>query len=119
MLITVTSRRTFGWCWTWRSAGRESTAPLYAQPELWAFWMDCRSRTVQCSCAEDSHWGAEKAMMGAEERKLGYLFKLKQSEAKKLIGQIFPERGLGGSGATMARERRRVAVGEDGAGGGG
>jgi hypothetical protein len=38
----------------------------------------------------DSHWGAEKAMIGAEERGLGYLFKLKQSaNVKKLIGQIF------------------------------
>jgi hypothetical protein len=38
----------------------------------------------------DSHWGAEKAMLGAEERSLGYLFKLKQSaQVKKLIGQIF------------------------------
>ena len=41
----------------------------------------------------DSHWGAEKAMMGAEERKLGYLFKLKQSaNVKKLIGQISGKR---------------------------
>ena len=33
-------------------------------------------------------------MMGAEERKLGYLFKLKQSaNVKRLIGQIFRKEG--------------------------
>jgi hypothetical protein len=33
-------------------------------------------------------------MVGAEERKLGYLFKLKQTaNVKKLIGQIFTKEG--------------------------
>jgi len=30
-------------------------------------------------CRGDSHWGAEKAMIGAEERKIGFLFTLKQA----------------------------------------
>ena len=66
------------------------TAPLYAQPELWAFLDGLPEQNRPVFLRGDSHWGAEKAMMGAEERKLGYLFKLKQSaNVKKLIGQIF------------------------------
>jgi len=66
------------------------TAPLYAQPELWAFLDGLTEQDRPVFLRGDSHWGAEKAMVGAEERKLGYLFKLKQSvNVKKLIGQIF------------------------------
>ena len=66
------------------------TAPLYAQPELWAFVDGLAERDRPTFMRGDSHWGAERAMVGAEERKLGYLFKLKQSaNVKKLIGQIF------------------------------
>jgi Transposase DDE domain group 1 len=66
------------------------TAPLYAQPELWAFLDGLPEGSRPVFLRGDSHWGAEKAMLGAEERGLGYLFKLKQSvNVKKLIGQIF------------------------------
>jgi hypothetical protein len=66
------------------------TAPLYAQPELWAFLDGLPERDRPVFLRGDSHWGAEKAMVGAEERELGFLFKLKQSaNVKKLIGQIF------------------------------
>ena len=66
------------------------TAPLYAQPELWAFLDGLPEQDRPVFLRGDSHWGAEKAMVGAEERGLGYLFKLKQSaNVKKLIGQIF------------------------------
>src|ERR1700674_1184633 len=66
------------------------TAPLYAQPELWAFLDGLAERNRPVFLRGDSHWGAEKAMVGAEERGLGYLFKLKQSaNVKKLIGQLF------------------------------
>ena len=66
------------------------TAPLYAQPELWAFLDGLAERERPIFLRGDSHWGAEKAMVGAEERGLGYLFKLKQSgQVKKLIRQIF------------------------------
>ena len=66
------------------------TAPLFAQPELWAFLDGLAEQDRPIFLRGDSHWGAEKAMVGAEERKLGYLFKLKQSvNVKKLIGQIF------------------------------
>ena len=66
------------------------TAPLFAQPELWAFLDGLPERNRPVLLRGDSHWGAEKALVGAEERGLGYLFKLKQSaKGKKLIGQIF------------------------------
>jgi Transposase DDE domain group 1 len=66
------------------------TAPLYAQPALWEFVDGLAEWKRPVFLRGDSHWGAEKAMVGAEERKLGYLFKLKQSaNVKKLIGQIF------------------------------
>ena len=89
-LITVTSWRISGWCWTWRCRRGIKTAPLFAQPELWAFVDGLAERDRPLFLRGDSHWGAEKAMLGAEERNLGYLFKLKQSaNVKKLIGQIF------------------------------
>lgn len=66
------------------------TAPLYAQPELWEFLDGLAEQDRPTFLRGDSHWGAEKAMVGAEQRGLGYLFKLKQSaNVKKLIGQIF------------------------------
>jgi hypothetical protein len=66
------------------------TAPLYGQPELWAFLDGLPAGQRPLFLRGDSHWGSEKAMVGAEERELGYLFKLKQSaNVKKLIGQIF------------------------------
>jgi Transposase DDE domain group 1 len=66
------------------------TAPLYAQSELWDFLDGLAERDRPVFLRGDSHWGAENAMVGAEERGLGYVFKLKQSaNVKKLIGQIF------------------------------
>jgi Transposase DDE domain group 1 len=66
------------------------TAPLFAQPELWTFLDGLAQRSRPVFLRGDSHWGAEKAMVGAEQRGLGYLFKLKQSaNVKKLIRQIF------------------------------
>ena len=66
------------------------TAPSFAQPELWAFLDGLPERSRPVFLRGDSQWGAEKAMVGAEERGLGYLFKLKQSaNVKKLIRQIF------------------------------
>src|SRR5438552_12082951 len=65
------------------------TAPLYAQPELWAFLDGLPEGKRPVFLRGDSHWGAEKAMLGAEERNLGYLVKLKQSaNVKKLDVQI-------------------------------
>ncbi|MCZ2147605.1 MAG: hypothetical protein LC126_07500 [Bryobacterales bacterium] len=42
----------------------------------------------------DSHWGAENILLGAEQRGLGYMYKLKQSaKVKKLIGRLFDKAG--------------------------
>lgn len=66
------------------------TAPSFAQPELWSFLDGLEERDRPIFLRGDSLWGAEKAMLGAEDRKIGYLFKLKQSaNVKKLIQQIF------------------------------
>jgi len=66
------------------------TAALFGPPELWSFLDGLPERNRPIFLRGDSHWGAEKAMLGAEQRKLGYLFKLKQSaNGKKRIGQIF------------------------------
>ncbi len=66
------------------------TAPSYAQPELWAFLDGLLEQDRPVFLRGDTHWGTEKTMVGAEERGLGYVFKLKQSgNVKKLIGQVF------------------------------
>jgi hypothetical protein len=66
------------------------TAPLFAQPGLWSMLDGLAERDRPIFLRGDSHWGSENAMIGAEERKLGFLFKLKQSaKVKKLIGQMF------------------------------
>lgn len=66
------------------------TAPSFAQPELWEFLDGLELGDRPVFLRGDSHWGTEKAMVGAEQRELGYLFKLKQSaNVKKLIRQIF------------------------------
>lgn len=70
------------------------TAPSFAQPELWAFLGGLEERSRPLFIRGDCHWGTEKAMVGAEERELQYLFKLKQStNVKRLIGQIFQQEG--------------------------
>src|SRR5712671_5911761 len=90
MLITVTSRRIFGWCWTWRCKRGIRRRHCMRNRNCGHFWTGLTEQDRPVFLRGDSHWGAEKAMVGAEERKLGYLFKLKQSvNVKKLIGQIF------------------------------
>jgi len=66
------------------------TATSYAQPALWsmldALPPSSRPRFLRGDC----QWGTERAMEGAEQRDLRYLFKLKQSSnVKKLIAQLF------------------------------
>jgi len=66
------------------------TAPSFAQPGLWSFLDGLAEKSRPIFMRGDCHWGTENAMTGAEERNIGYLFKLKQSaNVKKLIGQIF------------------------------
>jgi hypothetical protein len=66
------------------------TDPSFAQPELWLFLDGLSERDRPLFLRGDCHWGSEKAMVGAEQRSIGFVFKLKQSgNVKKLIGQIF------------------------------
>jgi hypothetical protein len=68
------------------------TAALYAQPELWALLDGLEQRSRPVFLRGDCSWGTERAMQGAEQRNLPYVFKLKQSvKVKKLIDQLFRE----------------------------
>ena len=68
------------------------TATSYAQPGLWTLLdgLDKKSRPV--FLRGDCNWGSDRAMEGAEERQIPYVFKLKQSaKVKKLIARLFQE----------------------------
>jgi hypothetical protein len=98
------------------------TAPSFAQPELWNFLDGLAPRERPVFLRGDNQWGSENAMVGAEQRELGYVFKLKQSpNVKRLISKIFRlegwvEAGQGWEGREEMLElsgwtkRRRVVV---------
>jgi len=66
------------------------TAASFAQPELWSFVDGLAKASLPKFLRGDCGWGTERAMEGAEQRELGYLFKLKQSaNVKKLIAKLF------------------------------
>jgi hypothetical protein len=66
------------------------TASSYAQPELWKFLDQLPAEATPAFIRGDCGWGTEKMMNEAEERKIPYLFKLKQtSKVKRLIQQVF------------------------------
>jgi hypothetical protein len=66
------------------------TASSFAQPELWALLDGLGERSHPAFLRGDCNWGTERAMEGAEQRKLAYVFKLKQTaNVKKLIGRLF------------------------------
>ena len=65
------------------------TASSFAQPELWAMLDGLEERSRPAFVRGDCAWGTERAMEGAEQRHLPYLFKLKQTaNVKKLIGKL-------------------------------
>lgn len=65
------------------------TASSFAQPELWALLDGLEERSRPAFVRGDCAWGTERAMEGAEQRQLPYLFKLKQTaKVKKLIGKL-------------------------------
>ena len=67
------------------------TASSFAQPELWSL-LDVlkESGRAPSFLRGDCAWGTDRAMQGAEERGIAYLFKLKQTaNVKKLIGRMF------------------------------
>lgn len=66
------------------------TASSYAQPELWKFIRSLPGEARPAFLRGDCGWGTEKMMTEAEEQKIPYLFKLKQtSKVKQLIQQAF------------------------------
>lgn len=66
------------------------TAPSYAQPRLWAFLDELEPESRPKLLRGDAHWGTELAMLGAEQRGVDYLFRLRQtSGVKRLIERLF------------------------------
>ena len=87
------------------------TAPSFALPELWSFLDGLAEKDRPLFLRGDSHWGAEKAMLGAEQRKLGFLFKLKQTtNVKRLIGQIFDKQEWEDAGQTWQGRKERLQL---------
>jgi hypothetical protein len=65
------------------------TAASFAQPELWALLDGLPKSSQPQFLRGDCNWGTDRAMEGAEQRQLPYLFKLKQSlNVKKLINRL-------------------------------
>jgi hypothetical protein len=66
------------------------TASSFAQPELWKFLDSLPVESRPAFLRGDCGWGTETMMVKAEERKIPYLFKLKQtSKVKQLIEKVF------------------------------
>ena len=65
------------------------TASSFAQPELWSLLDGLPKSSQPAFLRGDCGWGNERALAGAEQRKIPYLFKLKQSaNVKKLIVKL-------------------------------
>ena len=66
------------------------TASSFAQPELWSLLDGLPGPSRPQFLRGDCSWGTERAIEGAEQRQLPYVFKLKQSpNVKKLIEKLF------------------------------
>lgn len=66
------------------------TAPSYAQPRLWRFLDELEPERRPKLLRGDAHWGSEDAMLGAEQRGVDYLFRLRQTVGvKRLITRLF------------------------------
>jgi hypothetical protein len=70
------------------------TASAYAQPGMWEMLDGLEEQRRPAFVRGDCAWGTERAMEGAEQRALPYLFKLKQSpNVKKLVGKLLKQDG--------------------------
>ena len=66
------------------------TASSFAQPELWALLDGLPEPSRPAFLRGDCNWGSERAMQGAEQRRIAYVFKLKQTaNVKKLLDRLF------------------------------
>src|SRR6202790_1474560 len=99
------------------------TATSFAQPGLWTLLDDLKqSGRTPAFLRGDCGWGTDRAMLGAEQRAVPYLFKLKQTaNVQKLIARLFGkdewvEAGQGWQGLDTALQlsgwnwKRRVVV---------
>ena len=86
------------------------TAPSYAPPRLGAFWDERKPDRQPKLLRGDAHGGTEQAMLGAEQRSLDYLFRLRQTTGvKRLIARLFASDDWARR-TRLARRARRVAV---------
>jgi len=66
------------------------TATSFAQPELWQLLDGLPEASHPRFLRGDCNWGTERAMEGAEQRGIAYVFKLKQSaNVKRLMAKLF------------------------------
>ena len=66
------------------------TASSYAQPQLWKFIDGLEPGQRPALLRGDIGWGTERMMLGAAQRELPYLFKLRQSRGVKgLLERLF------------------------------
>src|ERR1035441_4219531 len=67
------------------------TASSFARPQVWGLLDDMNRRGHTPSFLRgDCGWGTDRAMLGAEQRAVPYLFKLKQTtNVQKLIARLF------------------------------
>ncbi len=63
---------------------------MHAQPGLWSYLDGVPKKSLPQFLRGDCAWGTERTMQEAENRKINYLFKLKQStNVKRLINRAF------------------------------
>jgi Transposase DDE domain group 1 len=87
------------------------TATSYAQPGLWALLDELNEKNRPVFLRGDCNWGTERAMEGAEQRKIGYVFKLKQTaKVKQLIARLFQENRWGRCRPRLGRFGRTTPV---------
>jgi hypothetical protein len=66
------------------------TASCFAQAELWALLDGLPESSRPAFLRGDCNWGSERAMQGAEQRQIAYVFKLKQTvKVKQLLERLF------------------------------
>ena len=66
------------------------TAPSNVQPRLWAFLDELKPEQRPKLLRGDAHWGSKQAVLGAEQRDVNDLFRLRQTNGvKRLIERPF------------------------------
>jgi Transposase DDE domain group 1 len=75
------------------------TASSFAQPELWRLLDELPEASRPAFLRGDCNWGSERAMQGAEQRNVAYVFKLKQTaNVRKLLERLFGKGEWGDAG---------------------